>query len=52
MSLLLTDMGLVATKIISIAGSVVTFVIGQPLLLIPIAVGFMVGAVSLIKAFR
>lgn len=52
MALLLTDLGLVASKIISIAGSVVTFVVGTPLLLIPVAIGFMIGAVALIKSFR
>ena len=52
MELLLTDLGLVATNIIGIAGSVITFVVSKPLLLIPVAIGFMVSAVALIKSFR
>lgn len=52
METLLADFNLVAGSIITIAGQIITFVIGKPLLLIPVAIGFMVGAIALIKSFR
>ena len=52
MGALLTSLAGVSSKIIGIAGEVITFVVGEPLLLIPVAIGFMVGAVALIKSFR
>lgn len=52
MGALLTSLTGVSGAIIDIAGQVITFVVGTPLLLIPVAIGFMVGAIALIKSFR
>lgn len=41
----------VVESIITMATSIVTFVVGTPLLLIPIAVGFLAIGVGLIKKF-
>lgn len=52
MAALLSSLGDVAGTVIGIATDVVTFVVDTPLLLIPVAIGFMISAVALIKSFR
>lgn len=51
MALLLADFQTVVTTVITMATSIITFIVGTPLLLIPIAVGFLAIGVGLIKKF-
>lgn len=52
MAALLTDFGLVVDTIITMAGSVIGLVVGAPLLLIPIAIGFLGAGIGLVKTFK
>lgn len=52
MEVLLTGFGDVATSVVTQAGSILGLITGNALLLIPVAVGFMMGGVALVKSFK
>lgn len=48
---LLENFGAVATSVIGMAGETVTFVVSNPILLVPVAFGFFAAGVGLVKKF-
>lgn len=48
---LLTSMGLVVTQVVGEIGTLVTAVVAQPILLIPISLGLLGAGVGLVKKF-
>lgn len=52
MELLLTDFVSVVDSIISMAGKVIELIIDNPLLLIPVAIGFLGAGIGLVKTFK
>lgn len=52
MAELITQTGLVLTGVLKWSGDIVTFVVAQPLLLIPVVFGFIGGAVAMVKRFK
>lgn len=52
MQLLLTDFQSVATSIVGMAVKLVDFIILYPILLIPVAIGFLGAGIGLVKTFK
>lgn len=51
MAEIITLTGTVLTGILSWCGSIVTFIVGQPLLMIPVVFGFIGMSIGVIKRF-
>lgn len=52
MTTLLADFGLVVDSIVTMAGKVITLIVDTPLLLIPVAIGFLGAGIGLVKTFK
>lgn len=52
MGAILADMGSVTGSLTTVAGTLITTIVGQPLLLIPVLMGFVGGGIMLFQRLR